>query len=184
MVETSCSFEQKLRDIESQISPISRFSVKNLKIFVELRWFSRYLQFHISWHQCHCDNYRLFLAGYQEAAPMSLLEQINREYIHFAEQECFLHASSMINIFSAVLDLEIEFPLLDMDIAICAYHCARLLIYMSHSDAFKTESGLREKAYICLQLVKKLFGASKLTFSIVSNGDSIPTYQVNNSVGT
>ena len=39
------------------------------------RWFTRYLQISITWHQSHCDLYRLFLPGYPKLPPKSLLER-------------------------------------------------------------------------------------------------------------
>ncbi|KAF5575141.1 n-acetylglucosamine-6-sulfatase [Fusarium subglutinans] len=51
---------------------IPPYSAQELERFASSKWLARFLTVQLSWHQAHCDAYRLFLSGYREAAPEAI----------------------------------------------------------------------------------------------------------------
>ncbi|KAJ8122349.1 hypothetical protein ONZ43_g1431 [Nemania bipapillata] len=69
-------FERDLAGLLSSLIPGHQYSVTNL-VSSELP--AQFAMLHMSYHQCHCDLYRMFLNGYSEAAPSKLLASIRTQ---------------------------------------------------------------------------------------------------------
>ncbi|KAL1967569.1 hypothetical protein VTN77DRAFT_3084 [Rasamsonia byssochlamydoides] len=161
--ESIQAFEQRLHEFQTELPASASFCAENLQRYASTPWLARYLLVHTSWHQAHCDIFRFFLAGYKEALPESSLKKMGQEFVVSATDKCLSHAVSMTEIFSLVLQLDQELPLMDGDLAICAYHCTRIILYCFRNKIGKVpltaETGLR-CAMKCLQVVTRLFGSS------------------------
>lgn len=133
-------------------------------------WLPRTVLVHISWHQTHCDLFRLLLAGYPEAAPTVVLGTINPDYAAEAERHCLQHSTAIIEILTNLNQQSTSRLLLEFDIAICAYHATRLLLFISRfgktgnrpSPEFATS-----RADLCLAALKRFYGSSVLVRPII-----------------
>lgn len=147
------------------------FSIENLEAHSQSPWLSRYVMLHTSWHQCNCDNLSLFLIGYRKALPRSIIEQVDPDFVAQARRRCNDHARALAEIFAAILQLKVDLPIMDTDVAICAYHCARLLLYFYRSsspDATYPTEKAHEHVHLCLNIVNTLFQSSPVTAVLVS----------------
>ena len=75
------------------------------------------------------------------------------------------------SVLTAFLDLDAELPVMDSDIAVCAYESARILFYAFYIGAAKfslTADLVSEMAEICLPELKKLARTSSMIEKIVS----------------
>ncbi|KAJ5925487.1 hypothetical protein N7454_008126 [Penicillium verhagenii] len=97
---------------------------------VSSRWFVRYLQISITWHQAHCDLYRLFLPNYDGAAPKIITDSIEPNLRAQALDKCQEHVQSINCIIRGVLDLSPAPVLLPPYVAVCAYHATRLTLFL------------------------------------------------------
>lgn len=52
----------------------------------------------MSWHQCHCDLYRIFMEGYSEAAPPLALAHIHPHERARMRQRCLEHAEGIVRV--------------------------------------------------------------------------------------
>ncbi|KKA16982.1 3-dehydroquinate dehydratase I [Rasamsonia emersonii CBS 393.64] len=161
--ESVRAFERRLHEFQSELSLSASFCAENLEYYASTPWLTRYIHIHTSWHQANCDIFRFFLAGYKEAIPQSLLNRIDPEFVLYAMEKCLAHAVAMTDVFSSVLQLDRELPPMDNDIAICAYHCTRVILYCLRNNVGRNpltlEAGLR-RASVCLQAVTRIFGMS------------------------
>lgn len=135
------------------------------------RWFARILQVTITWHQAHCDLYRLFLPGFQAAAPNVIMDTIEPSLKNHAIRQCEEHVQHINHILRRLLDLP-EHQILPRCIAICAYHATRLSLFLAASPGWKlqfdTTTAIRN-AEISLRVVQKFFSKSPCTKNIVSD---------------
>jgi hypothetical protein len=130
---------------------------------------------HSSWHQSHCDLYRIFLTGYRDAAPSVVLTGIDRAYIAFARQLCLAHAELIVQILSDFLKQYTNQCVLEFDTAICAYHALRIILYMAHTDGGRyglTMEVAIGKAQICLAAITHLFASSVVVEPVVGQPNS------------
>ncbi|OQD81984.1 hypothetical protein PENANT_c024G06968 [Penicillium antarcticum] len=73
------------------------------------RWFTRFLQIAVSWHQSHCDLYRLFLPGYPEAAPKIIIGAMDISIREHASNTFWL-AESPVYLDTAALNCHLCIP--------------------------------------------------------------------------
>lgn len=135
-------------------------------------WFSRLLAMHISWHQAHCDLYRLLIPGYPEAAPSAILDQVSPADIAFAEQQCLEHASSAIDILTTANYQSTARHFFEFDIAICAYHATRLLLFLSRHGGKSlrrrpTPEFAVSRAELCLVALRRFYPSSLLVAPMI-----------------
>ncbi|KAL2833971.1 hypothetical protein BJY01DRAFT_239340 [Aspergillus pseudoustus] len=95
----------------------------------ESRWFPRYLLASLSWHQVHCDLYRIFLPGYAEAVPESIMSATDAAFREHAIKMCATHVQQIFKILQGVLD-NVDLPLLPFYVAVTAYQAARLGLFL------------------------------------------------------
>ncbi|KAF4978451.1 hypothetical protein FZEAL_5176 [Fusarium zealandicum] len=144
-----------------------QYSHDVLKRYSRSKWLGRYVASHLSWHQCHCDLSRMFLPGYREAAPEAVVRGLPEAYVTDAAQNCLYHARAIMKILQDLSELNPGLVVAHMDIAICAYHSSRLLLFLSQSPLNPSDSGLTTdlaltQATAVFQLVKRLFTTSPI----------------------
>ncbi|KAI0437549.1 hypothetical protein F4803DRAFT_145878 [Xylaria telfairii] len=126
-------FEQELACLQAALSPEHQYSVSNL---VSCEWPAQFVMLHMSYYQCHCDLYRMFLNGYSEAAPSMLLASIRSQDRIAMQAKCLEHAENIIQILGNFLTHHGRLSrgrnsllLLERDAAVCAFESARLVMF-------------------------------------------------------
>lgn len=159
--------------------PISPYRLEDLREHSQSRWLLRYALAHLSWHQCHCDLYRLFLSGYKEAAPDVVTGSVSPRFTENAVRVCLHHAQCIIAILHDLADLDADFKVVDSDIAICSYHASRIIIFISRSslkppdsEDLTTESAVT-KARSTLAILRRLYRRSTLAKYILSDLEAV-----------
>ncbi|KAF4785949.1 mucin-desulfating sulfatase (n-acetylglucosamine-6-sulfatase) [Colletotrichum scovillei] len=165
-------FESDLSEIGSLMPDGTNFSMVNIGALESDRWLRRRLFMHISFHQAHCDLYRILLSGYPEAAPRVVLEAVDVDYITTAEQNCLEHATAIIQILTSLNQHSTELLLLEFDTAICAYHATRLLLFIARAQrtpGCPSPEFALSRAALCLAALQRFFPSSALVKPIIDD---------------
>ncbi|KAK5166686.1 uncharacterized protein LTR77_008230 [Saxophila tyrrhenica] len=148
-----------LENIRKRLEPHNRYPPSDFRGF---EWRPIYLMLHVSWHQCHCDLYRMFLPNYLQASPSSVLEGVSSEEQTRLGRAALKHAEEIAHIIGEFCRYAEDLRILELDTAVCAYHGARLILF----GAFRlTDSsvGVMEKqraistAKLCLDFISRFF---------------------------
>ncbi|KAI2469834.1 hypothetical protein F4781DRAFT_206618 [Annulohypoxylon bovei var. microspora] len=163
-------FQQNLAEVGSIMPDGIELSPRRIAELLENPWLPRRILAIVSWHQSHCDLYRILLTGYPEAAPDVVLHATNPDDIATAERYCLKHSMSIIEILTNLNQQSTDCPLMEFDIAICAYHAARLLLFISRFG--RTEDRPRpefatSRVDLCLTALKRFYGTSVLVRPII-----------------
>lgn len=169
-------FEKDLIAIGEQMQGGPNLTPRRLDMALACPWLPRVMLMHLSWHQCHCDLYRLFLSGFREAAPKVVLDALSPTYITTAASLCFQHATAIIQILSNLNQQSTQPRLLEFDTAICAYHATRLVLFLSRASVRgsplisipnTSEEFALSRAELCLASLKRFFPSSTLAKPII-----------------
>lgn len=116
---------------------------------------------HMSWHQSHCDLYRIFMDGYSEAAPSSALACIHPHERVRMQQRCLEHAEGIIRILTDFVNHGKSDCLLERDTAVCAFESARIVLFHSRmSSEGSVSDAAMAKARTCLHIITNYFRSS------------------------
>lgn len=178
------SFERTLFDIGAKMPHGPELSFDQINALIPSRWLPRHIALQLSWHQCHCDLYRLLLRGYPEAAPRPALEALSQQgtndhdetgcndILLRAERHCLHHANAIILILTMVNQQSPRSCLLEFDATICAYHATRLLFFISRFGrdlkARPSEEFAASRLELCLAALRRFFPQSKLVEPIIA----------------
>ncbi|KAH7324251.1 alkaline-phosphatase-like protein [Stachybotrys elegans] len=124
------------------------YNTETLQRYAGSRWLPRYVAVQIAWHQTHCDIYRLFVSGYQEAAPDAVIRACEPGYVSRAAISCLHHARTLINIIKDVRDLNRQLVAPPRDICIGGYHASRLLLFFGASNAVPQDQNITDEEAI------------------------------------
>ena len=152
LANISALMPELLPDIPAQITQL-----------IASPWLSRHLSVLISWHQAHCDLYRIIIPGYPEAAPPVIVDAIDAETKAAAEQQCLKHASAAIRLLTLLNQESQSRHFLEFDVAICAYHAARLLLFISRFGTTTRRPSpefAASRAELCLVALRRFFPSS------------------------
>lgn len=154
----SADFAAELEAFYARLPLSFRWSEANLRLRAYSPRLGIFIMTHVWWQQCHCDMYRLWIAGFgREALPDSLMSQMNPEFVSQCRRLCYDHARAMADMFAEVLALGNDIPVFDLDLAVCAYQCAKLLYHgfkNSAAELVMTAESVRELSGLCLRIVK------------------------------
>lgn len=148
---------KELDDFANHLPASFQFSDNSLRLRAYSPRICVFVMIHIWWRQCHCDLYRLALVDLREALPRSALASFDISFLDHCQRQCVDHSLAMASIFSAMQKLNAR-PVADLDLAICAYQCARMLTYAYHTNSDKFNLSIesaREQANVCLQAIKQ-----------------------------
>ena len=151
------SLHRELEDFAAHLPASFQFSENSLRLRAYSPRICVFVMIHVWWHQCHCDLYRLGLIGLREALPRSALEKFDESFIEHCQRQCVDHAMAMASIFASMQKLNAK-PVADLDLAICAYQCARMLKYAYHANSGKlnlSPESVMEQFKVCLQAIKE-----------------------------
>ncbi|CAG7961852.1 unnamed protein product [Penicillium salamii] len=152
--------QKDLWRLRAEVEISCGYSIWNPYEMEKSRWFPRYLQISISWHQAHCDLYRLFLTGYPEAAPRVILDAIDIDVRDHAARQCHEHVTQVNRILSGLLNT--SQLVLPHYIAICAYQATRLTLFLPSSPHVGLELDMTDavqKAHTAVAVAQKYFSS-------------------------
>ncbi|KAI5461654.1 fungal-specific transcription factor domain-containing protein [Mariannaea sp. PMI_226] len=149
--------QKDLADFASHLPSSFQFSESSLRLRAYSPRICVFIMIHVWWRQCHCDLYRVALVGMREALPRSAILSMDEGFVSHCQQQCVEHALAMASIFASMQKLNAK-PVADLDLAVCAYQCARVLTYAYHTNPRKfelTASGVIERAKVCLHTIRE-----------------------------
>ena len=158
-------FQENLDKIAKQYPDISEPLEPVLRRQLADQWLPRHLLMRLSWHQCHCDLYRLILRKFREAAPQIVVDYLDAPLLDAAEEQCIYHAKCIAQTLAFVNQESQQTRLLEFDFAICAYNASRLLLFVARfgqTSARPDENFAISRAELCLAALKRFFPKSIL----------------------
>ncbi|KAF4120712.1 Fungal trans [Geosmithia morbida] len=150
------SLHHELDEFAAHLPASFQFSENSLRLRAYSPRICVFVMIHVWWRQCHCDLYRLGLIGLREALPGDTLDRFDESFIEHCQRQCVDHATAMASIFSSMQKLNAR-PVADLDLAICAYQCARMLKYAYHANSGRLNlppEVIIEQFKVCLQTIK------------------------------
>ena len=163
-------FQTHLDRIGSQLPGGPEVSSEGMRDLLDDRWLSRHLLMRLSWHECHCDLYRLLLRDFREAAPQVVIDGMDPEIVNVAEDVCIHHAKAIVLVLGTVNNESQQARLLEFDTAICAYNASRLLLFTARfgrSTARPTDEFALSRAELCFAALRRFFPESRLVKPIL-----------------
>lgn len=163
-------YQGDLHLLQSRLCSEDRYPPSGLH---RICWTPSYLMLHISWHQCHCDLYRLFVRGYAEASPLSILEGITAETQVTLRDRCLKHADAIAQILSEFMRQCGDVLVLELDTAVCAYHSAKLILFgacvlrKNDTDMLDKQRAI-SSARVSLDFIDRFFASNLCSTPMVS----------------
>ncbi|KAJ5132363.1 hypothetical protein N7448_006521 [Penicillium atrosanguineum] len=164
--------QNDLRRVQAEVEYSFQYNVAATASVAEKkdsRWFARYLQVSMTWHQVHCDLYRMFLPRYPQAAPKVIMETVEPSLKAHAVKACQDHVKNINEILKGLLDLT-GHPVLPSYIAVCAYHATRLTLFLPSSPVLGMQMNMEsaiESANVALHVLHRWFSGSVATEKII-----------------
>ncbi|KAI0536078.1 hypothetical protein GGR58DRAFT_514855 [Xylaria digitata] len=159
-------FERELACLRTALSPEHQYSISNLAL---CEWPAQFVMLHMSYYQCHCDLYRMFLTGYSEAAPSGLLANMRPQDCIAMQAACLEHAENIIRILDDFVTSHSnghrQLLLLERDAAVCAFESARLVMFGARLVCATStlEVAIHKAREVSLQFITKFFSYSAST---------------------
>ncbi|KIW23722.1 uncharacterized protein PV07_11900 [Cladophialophora immunda] len=159
---TSSRFQNLEKDLEtfvSRLPPGEQFSERNLALRAYSPRLPRYVMTHIWWHQCHCQLFRGTIPALGEPLPQDYLDHLGADASHEQQVKCLLHAHTIAEIFSSLLEIEGGTWTLEYEMAECAHSATEVLLVSdtTHRDrlGISAEDIVRDVT-ICLRLIRQM----------------------------
>ncbi|GAB0138739.1 hypothetical protein EsDP_00006964 [Epichloe bromicola] len=155
--EPVLALHKQLDGFAGRLPASFQFSESSLRLRAYSPRICVFIMIHVWWHQCHCDLYRMTMAGFREALPEATLQCLDQGFLTHCQRQCVVHSLAMASIFASMQKLGAK-PVADLDLALCAYQCARMLKYALHGSGEKfglTVEAVTDKAKVCLQAIKQ-----------------------------
>lgn len=178
------SIERALSEIGAKLPHGPELSFNQINTLITSRWLPRHIALQLSWHQCHCDLYRLLLQGYPEAGPQHALEVFLQQasnddndnsgehLLLRAERHCLQHANAIIMILTMLNQQSTRVFGLEFDTTICAYHATRLLFFISRFGkdlkGRPSEEFALSRLELCLAALRRFFPQNELVGPIIA----------------
>ncbi|KAJ3493488.1 hypothetical protein NLG97_g4697 [Lecanicillium saksenae] len=151
------SLHQELEDFAYRMPASFQFSENSMRLRAYSPRICVFVMIHIWWRQCYCDLYRLAMTGFRDALPLETLESLDQSFLDHCQRQCVEHSVAMADIFKCMDKLHAR-PIADLDLAICAFQCARMLHYAYRLDAIKfglAVESVREHSKSCLKVIQQ-----------------------------
>ncbi|PHH70651.1 hypothetical protein CDD82_7001 [Ophiocordyceps australis] len=127
------ALHQELDEFANRLPTSFQFSQSSLRLRAYSPRICVFVMIHVWWHQCHCDLYRLGLSGFRNALTPAMVEGLDGTFWQRCRQQCLDHSLAMARIFAAMKHLNATM-VADLDLALCAHQCARILAHALHVD--------------------------------------------------
>ncbi|KAH6611510.1 fungal transcriptional regulatory [Trichoderma cornu-damae] len=151
------ALDKELGDFASSLPTSFQFSESSLRLRAYSPRICIFAMIHVWWRQCHCDLYRLALADMSGGLPRPMLQAFDPGFLEHCRRQCVDHSLALTHIFSLMQRLGAK-PVADIDLAMCAYECARMLMHLFHFGFFSrfgvAADTVMEQARLCLQTIK------------------------------
>ncbi|KAL7791449.1 fungal-specific transcription factor domain-containing protein [Trichoderma ceciliae] len=151
------ALDKELSDFAANLPTSFQFSENSLRLRAYSPRICVFVMIHVWWRQCYCDLYRLALADINGGLPQSMLEMFDQGFLEHCHRQCVDHSLALTHIFSLIQKLDAK-PVADIDLAMCAYQCARMLMHLFQFGFFNrfgiTADTVMEQARLCLQTIK------------------------------
>ncbi|KAL3594513.1 hypothetical protein FPOAC2_08826 [Fusarium poae] len=178
IIRLSRRISMKEANLSDLFSSMERFQTDLLRLKTKLAPCDQYLDsdpqgvrrspqcavMHMSWHQSHCNLYRIFLTEYPESTPHATIEGISASERALMKDKCLSHAEQIVQLLSDFVQHNDETDLLDFDAAICAYHSARLILFGAYTSKDNKGPSMQmaiSKAQLCLDVITRYFRFSE-----------------------
>ncbi|KAJ9139348.1 Chromate ion transporter [Pleurostoma richardsiae] len=139
--------------------PVSfRWTEGNVRLRTYSPRLAVYVMTHLWWRQCHCDLFRVALAGLRETLPREAIDMLDPEFVRLCRRQCYEHARAMADMFSVLLQLDKGVPVCDLDLPLCVNMCARMMNYLLLTGGDElgiTAEAVGEMTNVCLRVVKQ-----------------------------
>ncbi|KAF3396643.1 hypothetical protein DPV78_007605 [Talaromyces pinophilus] len=147
-----------LDDFASLIPTSFRFSQSNLALRAYSSELWPFLMTHLVLHSSYCILHRLVLSGLKESLPKTTIHSLGTGFTARCVSQCAEHVLNSAVIFEAVVSLPDSRAAMDPWFAVCAYQCARILVFLWHNNPdFLGISGdtVSAKVKCCTEAIQK-----------------------------
>lgn len=162
-----------------------RWSESNVRLRAYSPRLCVFVMTHVWWRQCHCDLYRVALAGLREGLSrpeVTRLETLHPhlDFVRHCQQQVFEHARAMADMMALMLSLGNNgVPVMDLDLAVCTYQCVRMLYYVLQLPRSTlifgiTPEGVTELGNVCLRVLNQSTIVAPAVLGIVSRSIPLP----------
>ncbi|EXJ74016.1 uncharacterized protein A1O5_02310 [Cladophialophora psammophila CBS 110553] len=160
LVSSIRNFETKLQQCQTQIRPFDQFTPDD-PVPYHVR--PQTVMCHMSLHQCYCDLYRMFLAGYTDAVPQVDVQAVAVKDRMTMRTKCLENAEKIVQTLIDFSEQSDKIQVLDSDAAVCAYHGTRLVLFGACSPGGNPRLPMQlaiKRAKACLSILSRLFAFS------------------------
>lgn len=162
-ISSNTDLESEIRpqeeDIETyigQLPPSFTFSESNVRLHAYSSTLPALATIHIALYVSQCNIYRLTIAGLQEAMRPDILNLVDPKFITQCHYRCLESTRGMARLFKALLELDLDRPILDFEAAATAYQCARMQYYLHRIIPGISTDELSACSQHCLDFIDKL----------------------------
>lgn len=95
-----------------------------------------FIMFHVYFHHCHCELYRLLNPGYREALHESVINSTSTDLVMYSQTQCLKHAISIGEIVATTYQLVGDkLYVSDPAIFVMLYQASCAILYACHRDS-------------------------------------------------
>ena len=150
---------EAIEALENALPQACRLTTDNICLKAHLPEFGCFVATHIVLQSCHLILQRLAVPHIKEGLPPAVLDALDPAWMGRRRSDLFSATQKMANIFKEMLNLGSNLRVVDIDVPVCAYQCARMLMYMQQ-DSFGASSTITSTAAKsvehCVELVRQL----------------------------
>jgi hypothetical protein len=146
------ALEEDLRQFAARLPASFRWSEPNVRLRAYSPRLCVYLMTHVWWEMCHCELYRVVLAGLPDGLPANAIVRLDPGFVAACRRKAYEHARAMADMFGVLLTMDNGVPVTDLDLPVCVYWCARMLLYGLETSAEElaiTKEGVVEMMRVC-----------------------------------
>lgn len=145
------AFEQEFQSINDSLSPEQLFSAHAFALRAFSRERTSFIMFHVYFHHCHCELYRLLNPGYREALHESVINSTSPELVAYAQTQCLKHAIAIGEIITTTYQLVGDgLYVSDAAIFVMLYQASCAILYACHYDspAFAMSPAIAQQYFV------------------------------------
>lgn len=122
--------QDELDSFLASLPPNLHFSEDTARLHSYSNTFSAFATIHIVWYTTHCILYRLTMHGIKEALPSQVIDSLEPAFVEHCRRQCLEKSRGMAEVFRTVTCSGMNMACVDLDMAVNAYQCARMLFYL------------------------------------------------------
>lgn len=164
------AYQRSLDKFLADLPPSLHFSEDASRLHSYVPTFMQYATIHVMWHGTHLILYRLVLTDLKEALCSETVSTLSPHAAHGYWQRCSDHAQALARVLASLLAARREFAILDLDLAVSAYQCSRVLFCLyraNHPEMSKAT--VQQHSSTCRTFVQSMLPQSEAVRTIVSH---------------